>query len=95
MKLITKAIEKKLAKFPLYSTNGKGNKEVIVKFFNPCGAGTWLVYEGEKLEDGDWEFFGSVDLGYGAELGYFRLSDLQSIRLPFGLTIERDMYYAG
>ena len=40
MKLITKAIEKKLAKFPLYSTDGKENKEVIVKFFNPCGAGT-------------------------------------------------------
>ena len=95
MKLITKAIEKELLRHPLYSTDGKENKKVIVKFFNPCGVGTWLVYEGEKLENGDWEFFGNVDLGYGYEMGYFRLSDLTSIRLPFGLKIERDMYFKG
>jgi hypothetical protein len=93
MKLITKAIENKLKKFPLYSTDGVKEKKTIVKFFNPCGVGTWLVYEGNKLENGDWEFFGNVDLGYGFELGYFLLSDLESIRLPFGLKIERDLYY--
>lgn len=35
MKLLTKAIEKQLAKYPIYSQDGKGGKaQVICKFFN-------------------------------------------------------------
>ena len=93
MKLITKEIEKKLLSHPLYSTDGNMTKDVLVKFFNPCGAGTWYVFEAEKHEN-DWEFFGLVDL-YEKEIGYFTLSELESIRLPFGLSIERDMYFSG
>ena len=91
MKLITKAIEKKLENTPFYSTDGNSVKEVLVKFFNPAGIGTWYVFEAEKNGD-DWEFFGLVDL-YEKELGYFTLSELESIKLPFGLTIERDKYF--
>ena len=47
MKLITKAIEKKLLNTPLYSTDGNTVKDVLVKFFNPCGTGTWYVFEAE------------------------------------------------
>lgn len=93
MKLITKAIENKLLKHPLYSTDGNPIKDVLVKFFNPCGIGTWYVFEAQKNGD-DWEFFGLVDL-YDKELGYFTLSELQSVKLPFGLSIERDMYFEG
>ena len=92
MKLLTKAIEEKLAKFPLYSQDGKKEKEVIVKFFNPMGRGTWYVTEGEKQDNGDWLFFGLVDL-YDEEWGYFTLSELQSVQLPLGMGIERDMYF--
>lgn len=93
MKLITKAIEKVLVKYPLYSQDGKGKEaQVLVKFFNPAGRGTWYVTEAEKQSDGDWLFFGLVDL-YEREYGYFKLSDLQNVRLPFGLSIERDMYF--
>ena len=93
MKLITKKIESDLLKHPIYSQDGKGEDAVVIcKFFNPCGAGTWYVLEGEKLENGDWEFFGIVDL-FEREYGYFRLSELQSVRLPFGAKIERDMYF--
>ena len=91
MKLITKAIEKKLLANPLYSTDGKNEKEILVKFFNPCGMGTWYVFEAEKNGD-DWEFFGLVDL-YEKELGYFTLSELQNLKLPFGMSIERDLYF--
>lgn len=91
MKLITKAIEKKLLTHPLYSTDGNMIKDVLVKFFNPCGSGTWYVFEAEK-NGNDWEFFGLVDL-FEKELGYFTLSELESIKLPFGLSIERDMYF--
>lgn len=93
MKLITKAIENKLLKHPLYSTDGKNEKDVLVKFFNPCGIGTWYVFEAEKNGD-DWMFFGLVDL-HEKELGYFTLSELESVKLPFGLSIERDKYFEG
>ena len=93
MKLITKEIEKKLLVHPLYSTDSNMVKDVLVKFFNPCGAGTWYVFEAEK-NGNDWEFFGLVDL-FEKELGYFTLSELESIKLPFGLSIERDMYFSG
>ena len=94
MKLLTKKIEEKLAKFPLYSTDGHNEKEVIVKFFNPYGIGRWYVCEGEKQDNGDWLFFGLVEL-FEKEWGYFTLSELQSIRTPYGLGIERDKNYKG
>lgn len=93
MKLVTKAIEKQFESHPLYSTDGKNIKDVLVKFFNPCGTGTWYVFEAEK-QGNDWLFFGLVDL-HEKELGYFTLSELEAIKLPFGLSIERDKYFEG
>lgn len=94
MKLITKQIEKQLSKYPLYSQDGKGDEAVVVcKFFAPVGSFTWYVTEGEKQEDGDWTFFGLVVNDYGKEYGYFTLSELENIKLTFGLTIERDVYF--
>lgn len=94
MKLMTKQIEKQLAKYPIYSQHSKGDEAVaICKFFNPTGSYTWYVTEGEKKDDGDWLFFGLVENSYGRELGYFTLKELESIKLPFGLTIERDIYF--
>jgi len=94
MKLLTAAIIKQLEKSPLYSTEKHGVAPVLVKFFNPCGSGTWYVVEAEKQEDGDWLFFGLCEL-HEKELGYFTLSELQSVRLRFGLRIERDMHFEG
>ena len=94
MKLLTAAIIKQLEKTPLYSTEKQDVAPVLVKFFNPCGSGTWYVLEAEKQEDGDWLFFGLCEL-HERELGYFTLSELQSVRLQFGLRIERDMYFDG
>lgn len=94
MKLITKKIEEKLAKFPLYSTDGHKEKEVIVKFFNPYNGWRWYVCEGEKQENGDWLFFGLVK-GIENEWGYFTLSELQSIPTPYNLGIERDKNFKG
>lgn len=94
MKLLTKAIEKKLEKFPLYSQDGKEeDAEVVCKFFAPVGSWTWYVLEGAKHEDGDWEFFGIVVNDMGSEYGYFSLRELESVQLPLGLGIERDLYF--
>lgn len=65
----------------------------VVKFFNPVGAGTWLITEMEA--DGD-TLFGLADLGFGCpELGSCSLSEFTSISLPFGLGIERDILFEG
>lgn len=92
MKLLTKEIEKKLAKFPLHSQDGKEEKEVVVKFFHPWSGWRWYVTEGERQENGDWLFFGLVE-GFEKEWGYFTLSELQSLNKP--IPIERDKYYSG
>ena len=90
MKLITKKIEKELAKYPLYSQDSKGNEAVaICKFF--LQGFTWYVLEAQK-NGSDYEFFGIVD-GLDKEYGYFTLSQLQSLRGRLGLTVERDMYF--
>ena len=95
MKLITKEIEEKFANTPLYSTDGQGmNAEVLVKYFNPCGSGTWLITEAEKQDNGDYLLYGYCHI-HEWEWGYVLLSDLESIKLPFGLTIERDLYSKG
>lgn len=63
----------------------------VVKFFNPVGAGTWLITEMEP--DGD-TLFGLADLGFGSpEIGSFSLSELTSVRPPFGIGIERDILF--
>jgi hypothetical protein len=64
----------------------------VVKLFNPLGAATWLATE---LGEDDDTLFGLADLGFGCpELGYFSLSEIASLRLPFGLGIERDIGFA-
>ena len=92
MKMLTQAIRKKLP--ALYANEKKDAAEtpVIVKFFNPYGAATWWATE----FDGKDLFFGFVTLGdpQGAELGYFSLSELESIRIgPLGWKIERDRHW--
>lgn len=95
MKLTTATIIKKFEKNPIGSQDGKGlEAKVLVKYFNPCGRGTWLITEAEKLEDGDWLLYGYCHI-YEWEWGYVSLRELESIILPFGLTIERDLYSTG
>lgn len=63
----------------------------VVRFFNPVGLATWLATE----LDEDGILFGLADLGFGCpELGSFALAELEAVRLPFGLGIERDLGFA-
>jgi hypothetical protein len=65
----------------------------VLKLFNPLGVATWLATELDL--DGD-TLFGLADLGFGCpELGSFSLSELASVRLPFGAAIERDILFQG
>lgn len=95
MELLTKELEKAFEQYPIGSQDGLGmDAEVLVKYFNPCGAGTWLITEAEKQEDGDWLLFGYCHI-VEWEWGYVLLSELENIKLPFGLGIEREMYVTG
>ena len=104
---ITKALERKFEKSPLYSKDGQGTKaKVIAKFFMPIGSATWLITEAEKQADGDYLFFGYCYL-YEWEWGYFRLSELENLRanrvfcveldkhLPNNITVEECVEYLG
>ena len=87
MKLITKEIMGKLKSNPRDNADNKP----WLKLFNPAGSGTWLISE---IDDNNDTMFGLCDLGHGSpELGYVSLKELESLKLPFGLKIERDMYF--
>ncbi|MFH1616361.1 MAG: DUF2958 domain-containing protein [Planctomycetota bacterium] len=96
MKLLPKEIREQLP--PLYSQDGKGGKAVVyTKYFTPSSNWTWLATEGEPVlsESGteiDFKFFGLV-FGHEREFGYFLLSELEEVRGPLGLPIERDLYF--
>lgn len=95
MKLMTKELEKEFEKYPIGSQDGNPSEAIVIaKYFNPIGAGYWFITEGSKMDNGDWEMYGFAHLGYDdcAELGYVLLSDLENIRLPYGMGIERDLY---
>jgi hypothetical protein len=87
MELLTKGLRQKLP--PLCSQDGKGGAMLAhAKFFTPDSSWTWWAaeFDGEDL------FFGLVE-GHVKELGYFRLSELEQVRGPLGLPIERDLHW--
>lgn len=83
MKLLTKKIERSLPS--IYSNS----KTAYVKFFAPWTNWTWW---GAEYDPVNREFFGVVK-GFETEWGYFSLDELESIRGPLGLRIERDMHF--
>ena len=89
MKLLTKAIEKKLIK-NFYDNDGDKDFKPVVKLFGG-GAATWLLSE---LDPDTNIAFGLCDLGFGTpELGYVSIDELKSIRFkPFNLPVERDFF---
>lgn len=87
MELLTKEIRSRLP--PLYSAETEPDPLLRAKFFTPDSNWTWYVIE----FDGQDLFFGLV-VGFETELGYFRLSELQKVRGPLGLPIERDLFFS-
>jgi hypothetical protein len=86
MRLMTDELRKKIP--PLYSQENVKDPIVYAKYFTPDSCWTWYVLE----FDGEDTFFGYVD-GLSSELGYFSLSELEKVRGPLGLPVERDLYW--
>jgi len=90
MKLITKKLEARFKE--VGSQEEVKDPLIIAKYFNPSGAGTWYATEynpEERLFFGYVSIFGDLN----DEWGYFSLEELGSVRGPFGLGIERVLYF--
>ena len=87
MELLPKDVREVLPE--LYANEEVGlAAQALVKFFTPDSNWTWYASE----FNGDDIFFGLV-IGFEAEFGYFSLSELESVRGPLGLPIERDLHF--
>ena len=86
--LITKELEKRFKK--VGDQSGASNPIVVAKLFNPCGAGTWYLTEYDPETR---IAFGYVTGLYEDEWGSISIDEIESVNLPFGLKIERDLYF--
>ncbi len=103
MMLLTKEMERTIP--PLYSNEHVDDPLAVVKFFDPTGSWSWFAIEGSYVCPehasyncqecpretwADYLFFGLVD-GHEMEMGYFNLAELQTVKVKYGLGIERDL----
>ena len=84
MKLMTKAIQEKAEK--QYDLGSDLEQKVVAKYFDPAGNWKWFLMNKHKDDDYCW----GIVKGNAIEMGSFSIKELENIRLPFGLTIERD-----
>lgn len=90
MSLMTAKLEKHFAQ--VGSQESIKDPVIVAKFFNPAGSGTWYATE---YDPKDKMFFGYVSIfgDWNDEWGYFSLRELESFVGPFGIGIERDLYW--
>lgn len=91
MKILTKEVLNAFAKQGKTGNKSMKDIKIVLKLFNPTGAGTWYLYE---KEDDD-IYWGFVNLGDPemSECGTVSMSELMAFRGRFGLGIERDMHF--
>lgn len=88
-KLITKT-----ANVPaIGSTENDKDPMVRVKLFTPWSGWTWLITEYDPADKLAFGFAYNAADPDGAELGYISIDELESIKGPFGLRIERDIHF--
>ena len=89
MKLLTQEILRAVP--ALYGQEDRGREaKVHAKYFTPWSNWRWYMTEYDP-ETG--RAFGLVS-GMAVEFGYFMLSELEELRGPVGLRVERDLYGA-
>ena len=65
-------------------------KTVQLKWFTPWSNWTWWVIEYDPADRIAW----GIVSGHETEWGYFSLDELQAVRGPGGLTVERDLHFS-
>lgn len=86
--LSKKDIDELTAKYPLYSQEDKGG-DALALYHLFIGSADWYVTEGSREGDGV-TLFGLVNMGGNVELGYFSLSEMESIKVPVPVHINGD-----
>jgi len=86
MKLLTKEIRRRLP--ALGSIANEKDPTVQVKFFTPDSHWTWYAVEFDSEDI----FFGYVE-GLENEFGTFSLRELEELRGPWNLPVERDKFF--
>jgi|ERR1051326_5036296 hypothetical protein len=89
MSLLTDDLRSRLP--GLYAQEAEADPVVHAKFFLPGTGWRWYVTEGAAQDD-DYLFFGYV-VGLESEFGYFLLSELEGVKSPLGLSVERDLSF--
>ncbi|QOY50920.1 DUF2958 domain-containing protein [Candidatus Sulfurimonas baltica] len=89
MQLMTKELEKIIPAMYSSENTKLENKIVYAKFFTPDANWTWWVLE---YDEEDRILFCMVH-GLEKELGNVSLDELESVRGPLGLKIERDLHF--
>lgn len=88
MKLITEELKERFREVGDQSESK--NPLIVVKLFDPAGSATWYTTE---YDEESRVAFGFVTGLYMDEWGSFSIDELEAIERPFGLTIERDIYF--
>ena len=97
MQLLTEPLRRQLLKNGRVQDDVRGTPEErdfepVVKLFTPDSGANWLLTELDPDEPDI--AFGLCDLGMGCpELGSVRISELETVRGPLGMSIERDLHF--
>jgi Protein of unknown function (DUF2958) len=90
MELITEEFIETMKPYPYGSQSEEKDPFIPVKFFNPVGSQSWFVYEYNP--ETKVAFCYVTGMGFD-ELGATSIEELENLRLPMELTIERDLHF--
>lgn len=88
MKLITKTLEDRFNEIGDQSESL--DPIIVAKFFNPCGSQTWYASEYNQQSEVCFGYVTGMDFD---EWGTFSIQELEALKLPYGLSIERDIHF--
>lgn len=89
--LLTHELRTSLRRNADLSAQRERDHKPVVKFFTPDGSATWLFTELAPDQD---TLFGLCDDGHGEpEIGYASLAEIQALRGPMRLLVERDRHF--
>ena len=84
---MTKAIKEQAQK--QFDDGSDMEQMVVAKYFDAMGDWKWFLMNMDKDEDYCW----GIVKGNAVEMGSFSMRELEGIKRPFGLGIERDLYF--
>lgn len=103
MKLMTAEIAEQLPPYAVIFQDDEWlgpNTIVVARFFAPVGPATWYVVAGSpdserhSRYDDDFLCYGYATLdGENWDWGTISIKELEEVRLPFGLHVERDLFF--